>query len=295
VSRSEFGSITLTAGLVMWLSPVIASGQVPQGQGIAAGCPLQPAQFHKCAVEKAGAFNPPRTADGKPDMGGTWSRSVASQDIEEHTAAYGRNAGPSLIVDPPDGKIPYQPWALERRNRMIDEYISPLAACSPPGVPRQMYGPGATQILQIPGYVVLLLEYSHTYRVIPTTPSPHAPGKVKLWMGDSRGRWEGNTLVVDVTNSNGLAWMDNAGNFYSNSLRVVERFTLVDADTIHYEARLEDPVVYTRPWTMAFGITRNKDPRYELLEEACHEGNQHTLTGQQGIGLKRYPGVQPAR
>jgi hypothetical protein len=89
--------------------------------------------------------------------------------------------------------------------------------------------------------------------------------------------------------------MDNAGNFYSDALRVVERFTLVDADTIHYEARLEDPGVYTRPWTMAFAITRNKDSSYELLEEACHEGNQYTLIGQGRIGLKRYHGVTPPR
>jgi hypothetical protein len=292
---SHVGSISIAAALLTWLLPATVAGQVPGGEGTAAGCPLLPVQFHTCALEKAKAFNPPRTPDGRPDLGGTWGRTVASQDIEEHSAAYSLTAGPTLIVDTPDGRIPYRPWALELRNRMVDRYISPLAACALPGVPRQVYAPGGTQILQGPGYVVFALEYSHSYRIVPTAPAPHVPGAVKLWMGDSRGRWEGNTLVVDVTNSNGLAWLDNAGNFYTDALHVVERFTLVDADTIHYEARIEDPGVYTRPWTIAFGLTRNKDPEYELLEEACHEGNEYTLTGQSRAGLKRFPGVVAPR
>jgi hypothetical protein len=115
---------------------------------------------------------------------------------------------------------------------------------------------------------------------------------VRLWQGDSRGRWEGNTLVVDVTNSNGLTWLDNAGNFFSNALHVVERFTLVDPNTIHYEARIEDPKVYTRPWTIAFALTRNTEPGFELLEVACHEGN-YSLENSLSIGMKPYRGVVP--
>ena len=121
---------------------------------------------------------------------------------------------------------------------------------------------------------------------------PHVGNAIKLWQGDSRGHWEGDTLVVDVTNSNGLTWLDNAGNFYSDALHMVERFTLVDADTIHYEARVEDPTVYIRPWTMALALIRNKEPGFELLEQACHEGN-HSVESGLSVGLKPYRGVVP--
>ena len=175
---------------------------------------------------------------------------------------------------------------------MAQDYISPLASCFPPGVPRQVFAPGGNWILQTPEYFVFLLEYSHSYRIIPTVPRPHAGNNVRLWMGDSRGHWEANTLVVDVTNSNGLTWLDNAGNFYSDALHLTERFTLVDADTIHYEATLDDPKVYERPWTIAFAMMRHQEPDYELLEAACHEGD-HSLPGQLKLGLKPYAGVVP--
>jgi hypothetical protein len=273
------------------LSAIPASAQQPAA-ATAAGCPLEPAQFHACAVEKMKTFSPPRSADGRPDMQGYWNRTVTSQDIEAHTEGYGVQAGPSLVIDTPDRNIPYQPWARELRKDMAERYISPLASCSPPGVPRHVYAPGGHQILQTPEYLVHLLEYSHSYRIIPTATGPHVGNAIKLRQGDSRGRWEGNTLVVDVTNSSGLTWLDNAGNFYSDALHVVERFTLVDANTIHYEAGVEDPKVYTRPWTMVFALTRNKEPGFELWEQACHEGNR-AVEGGLSIGLKPYRGVVP--
>jgi hypothetical protein len=237
-------------------------------------------------------FNPPRTADARADMQGYWERAFTSQDIEEHTAGFGIQAGPSLVIDTPDRKIPYQPWALEFRKHIVDRFISPLASCLPPGVPRHVIAPAAHQIVQMPGFVMHLLEYSHSYRIIPTTGAPHVGSAVKLWQGNSRGRWESNTLVVDLTNTNGLAWLDNAGNFSSDALHVVERFTLIDRDTIHYEARLEDPRVYTRSWTMVSALTRNKTPGFEVWEQACHEGNQ-SVEDQLRLGLKPYPGVAP--
>jgi hypothetical protein len=227
-------------------------------------------------------------------MQGYWDRAFTSQDIEEHGSGFGIQAGPSLVIDTPDRKIPYQPWALELRKNMVARFISPLASCFPPGVPRHTIAPASHQVIQTPGYVVHLLEYSHAYRVIPTTAGPHAPSSVKLWQGDSRGRWEGNTLVVDVTNSNGLTWFDNAGNFFSDAVHIVERFTLVDADTIHYEARIEDPKVYTRPWTMVSALRRHKEPGFELFEQACHEGNR-AVEGGQSVGLQPFPGVTTIR
>jgi len=260
----------------------------------AGGCPIDPVKFNECALPKTKTFNPPRTPDGRPDMQGYWERAFTSQDIEEHAAGFGVQAGPSLVVDTPDRKIPYQPWALEFRKTIIERFISPLASCFPPGIPRDIVAPAAHQIVQAPGYVMHLLEYSHAYRVIPTTNEPHVSGAVKLWQGNSRGHWEGNTLVVDVTNLNGLAWMDNAGNFASDALHVVERFTMIDRDTIHWEGRIEDAKVYTRPWTMVSALTRNKEPGFEIWEQACHEGNQ-SVRDQRDLGMKPFQGVTPPR
>ena len=261
----------------------------------AAGCPLvDPVKFNACALPKTKTFDPPRTEDGKPDMQGYWDRAFTSQDVEEH-GADGLNVqpGPSLVLDTPDRRIPYQPWALEFRKGIADRFISPLASCFPPGVPRHAIAPAAHRIVQMPGYVVYMLEYSHSYRVIPTGGGLHLGGAFKLFQGDSRGRWEGNTLVVDVTNINGLTWFDNAGNFASDALHVVERYTLIDRDTIHYEARIEDPKVYTRPWTMVSALTRNRDKDFEIWEQACHEGNQ-SVKDQLELGLKPFAGI-PAR
>jgi hypothetical protein len=286
--RLFFAALALMMGT--GASAVPASAQLAPTPKTAAGCPLEPVVFHACVAARLKTFTPPRMADGHPDFNGYWERAFTSQDIEQHGDGLGVQAGPSLVVDTPDRRIPYQPWALEVRKTVVEKFISPMASCFPPGASRQLLAPSSHQILQTPGYVVYLLEYSHSYRVIPTATVPHVPGNIKLWQGDSRGRWEGNTLVVDVTNSNGLTWFDNAGNFYSDAVRIVERFTMVDADTIHYEARIEDPKVYTRPWTIVSALTRNKEDGYELLEQACFEGNR-AVEGAQSVGMKPFPGV----
>ena len=293
-----FVGLAQAAVTVLLLAPVTATSQgaAPAGRryGQLAGCPEEPAKFHACAAASASRFNPPRTADGVVDMRGFWERAgVSSNNIEAHPPGDDRG-GVSMVVDPPYGQIPYQPWAAAQRTVNVEKYIAPLAECFLPGVPRQVYAPGGYQIVQRPGYVVFVLESSHTYRVIPTDGRPHIDAKIRLWMGDSRGRWEGNTLVVDVTNIDGRTWFDDVGNFYSDALHVVERFTFVDADAIHYQATIDDPKVYTRPWTIAFGIRRNKQPGYELLEEACHEGN-HDPEHYKRLGYKTYPGVIPPK
>jgi hypothetical protein len=284
----------LAAGSLLMVVSVTATLAQPRAPRTAAGCPLvDPAKFHVCAVEKMKTFTPPQTADGVTNFQGYWERAYTSQDIEEHDAdRFNIVAGPSIVIDTPDRKIPYQPWAMALKKDMVARFISPLAACLPPGVPRYTIAPGPHEIIQAPGYVVHLLEFSHSYRIIPTTPRPHVGSAVRLYLGDSRGRWEGNTLVVDVRNANGLTWIDNAGNFFSESLHVVERYTMVDADTIHYEARIEDPQVYTRPWTMVSALLRNKEPGFQLFEQACHEGNR-SIQGSVSIGMKMYRGVVP--
>jgi hypothetical protein len=280
------------AGVLLALgSGAVAFAQ--QGGRMAAGCPLaDPRAFHACALGRMKTFVPPRTPEGVPDMQGYWDRAYMSQDIEEHAAnAFNIQAGPSLILDTPDRKIPYQPWAMAVRKGIVDRFISPLAACLA-GAPRYALSPGPQEILQRPGYVVHLLEFSHAHRVIPTSAQPHLGSAIKLHVGDSRGRWEGNTLVVDVTNSSGLTWIDNAGNFFSDRLHAVERYTMIDADTIHFEARMEDPQVYTQPWTFVSALVRNKEPGFQLYEQACHEGNR-SVEGSESIGMRRFPGVVP--
>jgi hypothetical protein len=192
-------------------------------------------------------------------------------------------------TDSPDGSIPYQPWSRARKLEYIKgsvgdprgaasiEMMDPVMRCLPAGVPRMttgVYSYNGVQILQPAGYVVILAEWNHLYRIIPLDGRPHLSSNVRLWMGDSRGRWEGNTLVVDWTNSNGRTWLDQTGSFHSDAIHVVERFTIVDKDSMRYEATVEDPSVFSRPWKYLGSFNRAEQPDYELYEYACAEGNR---------------------
>ena len=193
----------------------------------------------------------------------------------------------SLVVDPPDGRVPVRPEAEEKRDynfaKSADsyEYMSVWDRCISRGVPGSMFPAGynnAYRILQSPGYVVILYEMIHDARIIPMDGQPHIAPNIRLWMGDSRGRWDGNTLVVETTNFHDRGWIASSaaagrikGIPTSDALHVVERFTRVDADTIRWEVTIEDPNVYTRPWTVAMPLSR--DPDYQIFEYACHEGN----------------------
>ena len=245
----------------------------------------------------AGAL--PRTAEGNPDLQGYWYGGPvnASHSIEEGCCdpihARMQSRGPDrlglpeqLIIDPPDGRIPYQQWALDRRTEYLYDmetptelgHIDPEDRCLLLGVPRSNYR-GDLQIRQNGDHVVILYEWAHAYRIIPMDGRPHVGEDIVLFNGDARGRWEADTLVVETTNFNDVPWLDSHGSFYSESLRVVERWRLVDANTLRYEATLEDPTVFTQPWTMAFTTTRIPDESYEFFEEGCWEGvtNKHRL------------------
>jgi hypothetical protein len=242
--------------------------------GTAGGCPEEPALFHRCALEKAKTFNPLRTADGRPDFQGVWNRIGIRnmENIEEHPETMDGSGGRSAIVDPLNGLIPYQPWAAAKRETHFSTYLDPPRLCLPQGAPRFAYG-GAKQVIQTPGYVFMFNDQAHYYRIVPTDGRPHLGPKIRLFEGDPRGRWEGNTLVIDVTNQNAVAWLDHVGNFYSPDVHVVERLTMIDKDVIHYQATIDDPSVYTRPWTLAFGWRRTQDSAsYEQWESACWEG-----------------------
>jgi hypothetical protein len=278
---------------MLWVTLSASAGQ--QRPSAAAACPDESALFHPCALAKAKTYSPPRTRDNVPDMQGLWRGGppAGTENIEEHPATPdGDDAGgPSLIVDPPNGRVPYQPWAGARRKENRQTFIDPNLLCYQSGIPRTMYVPTVLEILQPAGSFVMVLERAHAYRIIPTDGRRHLDGKLKLWNGDPRGRWEGNTLVVDVTNQNGRSWFDQAGNFYTDAAHMVERFTLVDPDTLHYEVRIDDPRVYTRPWKMAFPLRRFKTEGYEFLEEACYEGERDGQISR-GLGYRPYPGAR---
>jgi len=223
----------------------------------------------------------PRMADGKPNMSGYWNAGQnggAVFEVQKHEArSRSLPAGNGAIVDPPDGLIPYQPWAAEKAKDNFEHHLAeePELHCYMSGVPKQIYVQFGFQILQPAGYIVMNWEFMHSYRIIPTDNRQHTlPANVHLFEGDSVGHWEGDTLVVDTTNLNDRTWFDTAGNFHSDQLHVVERFTMVNDRTINYEATMEDPKVFTRPWKIAMPLTRNMQPNYEIMEFGCIEGNQ---------------------
>lgn len=214
------------------------------------------------------SWTPPRTRDGKADLQGIWQAvNAAAWNLEEHAGSLGVPAG-RTVVD--GGEIPYQPWARERQRENFANRTNadPEASCFLPGVPRATYLGLPFQIFQTPQFVSILYEYGHAYRVIHMDGSQHPEG-IDFWMGDSRGHWDGDTLVVDVANFNGQTWLDRAGNFHSEALRVVERYTPIGPDHIQYEATLTDPKVYTRPWKMSMVLYRRKDPNVQILEYEC--------------------------
>jgi hypothetical protein len=279
-------STVVVAAAVMICGAFVTDGsgaQASKNRPVVAGCPSVSAKFHPCALAKARSFNPSRTLNGEPDLTGLWDAPLAQgfQNVEDFSgdpSPVGFGPAVTMIVDPPDGRVPYHPWARVQRDENTAQYVDPYAQCLPTGVPRQMGNFRTRQIVQRPGLIAIVNEAGgHVYRVVYTDGRPHVPSAIRLWMGDSRGRWDGNTLVIETSNMNGRWWYDSNGHFASASLRVVERLTMVDINTIHYQATMEDPAVYTRPWTMVFPLERMKDPGYEQMEEACHEGNRDAI------------------
>ena len=242
---------------------------------------------------------PPPTLHRHADITGLWASGTGSSslNIEPGVHLLKQGAPPfsalnttrTIVLDPPDGILPYQPWALERRNTAMKEFTAPSPAYMDPqtrgwpnGVPRANFYTscdstvgGPLQIMQPPGHVAFLYETHHEFRLVPLDGRSH-PGKdIKLWMGASRGRWEGNTLVVDLRNTNDATRFDVVANFHSDEMRITERWTLLDKDTLQYRATIEDPKVYTRPWTI--GVTHKRcPPGTEIMEYAAVEGEKHT-------------------
>ena len=250
------------------------------------------AEFHACALDAAKDFDPPRTVDDMPDMNGIWRRrATGHESIQEHSRTLDDGGGPSLIVDPPDGIVPFQAWAEAQRRYNRPAYVHHNAICRLDGVPLTMYMTGTLQFMQNADHFLVQGEEAHAFRMIPLDGRPHIGEDIDLWNGDSVGHWEGNTLVIDTANQNARAWLDQRGRFFSDEVHVVERFTLIDADTIHYQATVEDPNVYTRPFTIAIAYRRSTVADYELLEEACYENNELARQMFINVGYGIYPGI----
>jgi len=217
----------------------------------------------------------PRTPEGKPDFSGIWQVLDNSLDggIEPHAASWGVHAGQGAIIDTPDGMIPYKPEAMAKRqanfkNRAKD----PVSQCWKPGVPRINYIPFPFQITQSPKMIQITYEFVHSYRSVYINDSTHLVG-IDFFNGDSRAKWDGDSLVVDVTNLNDEperpTWLDASGNYHSDALHVVEKYTFNGPDMITYQARLEDPKVYKAPFTIEVMLYRHKEKNFRLMEYEC--------------------------
>lgn len=241
---------------------------------VVAGLQLLPAVS---APAQSSAADIPRTADGRPDLSGIWQvLNSANWNLEPHTASQGavETLGAIGAVAPGlgvvvGGQIPYLPEAAAQRdenfrNRRTDD---PEARCFRPGLPRATYMPYPFQIFQTDSDIFVAYQYAGAVRTIFLQERVDIP--VESWMGWSNGRWEGDTLVVEVTALNGQTWLDRAGNFASSNLRVIERFTPVGPSHIRYEATLEDPNVYSEPWTISMPLYRRMEPNMRLLEFKC--------------------------
>jgi len=242
---------------------------------------------------------PVQLPDGQPDVQGVWrpvnggtqslERAMSSGDFFREMMGEVISEHPSRIVDPEDGQLPYQPWAAALQQELEAVYQTPTrpehidtqTRCLGPGVPRLYYFP-RFRILQPPGSVVFVWDQYHSYRVIPLDGRPHISPRIKLWSGDGRGRWDGNTLVVDTTNLNAKSRLDVIGDFFSDQAQITERFILIDGSTMHYEATITDPTVFTQPWTMR--VVQRREPELEFWEFACHEGERDAASTSDQFG-----------
>ena len=217
-------------------------------------------------------YQAPRTRHGQPDLQGVWQvLNAANWDLEDHAGQLGLPPGLSVVAG---GDIPYKPEALAQRNKNREQRLTadPVARCQLPGVPRAAYLPFPLQIIQNAEGVLIAYEYVNANRQIYTSGGSHGsrPANIDdLYMGDSRGRWEGDTLVVDAARFNDLTWLDASGNYHSDQLHVVERYTRTGPDHIRYEATIEDPQVFTRPWTISMTLYRRQEQPARLLEYIC--------------------------
>jgi len=233
------------------------------------------------------AYHAPKGADGHPNFNGIWQAlNTANWDLVDHAARPGLViADGTLSADPggigvvEGGEIPYLPAALEQKKKNFANRLKldPEIRCYLPGLPRANYMPYPFQIFQSPKAIFFAYQYAGAVRnVFLKDPGP-AP--VDSWMGQSFGKWEGETLVIDVTGLDERTWLDRAGDFHSDALHVVERFTMIAPDILSYEATIEDPKVFSRPWKIKMPLYRHVEKGARLVEFKCVEFVEDLLYG----------------
>jgi hypothetical protein len=251
---------TITVAALLWIVPV--AGQVP-------------------------AYKAPRTADGKPNLNGIWQViNTANWDLQGHAARAGLVVEMGAVGAEPGGlgvvegnEIPYRPEAAAKKKENFANRLTldPEIKCYMPGVPRANYMPLPFQIVQTPKVILMAYEFAGATRTIYMDNPGDSP--VDSWMGWSKGHWEGDTLVVDVTGFNDQSWFDRAGNFHSDALHVVERYTPISANALNYEATIEDAKVFTRPWKISMPLYRHLEKNAQLMEFKCVEFVEELLYG----------------
>lgn len=282
--RNRSIGVMVVLGVAAVIGSVWLAARLLEAQGPAAGEVPVPGQFP--------AYRAARTADGKPNLNGIWQAlTTANWDLEAHGAApgahpellgaWGAQPGGQSIVE--GGTIPYQPSALARKKANFEQRATasvpgdgvdpplgdPELKCWMPGVPRSMYMPYPLHIVQTPDAILITHEFNGTSRIVRMNWEEESPVDNTFFMGWSRGRWEGETLVIDVTGLNEKNWLDRAGNFHSDAAHVVERLTVASPHHLMYEATIEDPKVFTRPWTIRFPLYRRMESNIQLMEFKC--------------------------
>jgi len=240
-----------------------------------------------CGSSGPQAYRAPRTPDGTPDLAGIWQAiNTANWDIQAHVARQGPVSALGAAFSVPPGlgvvdgdDIPYLPDAVAKKQANGGAWMTrdPEVKCFMPGIPRATYMPYPFQIVQSADTILMTYEFASASRIVRMNSQEKSPAPA--WMGWSIGRWEGETLVIDVIDQMEETWFDRAGNYHSDALKVTERYTAVDANTLQYNVTIEDPKVFSKPWTMSMPLYRRREPGMRLMEYKCVEFAEELMYG----------------
>jgi len=292
--RNRFTGVAVAVAMAAAVSLTLTAQQGRQGGAAAPAAPAGQGRGAAPAAPPAqgrGAAAPARLARiaGRPNMNGIYQAiNTANWNLEDHSASatafwqlgamFAVPAGQTVLIDN-NGTIPYTPAGLKKRaeNQAGWPKSDPEAKCYMPGLPRASYMPYPFQIVQGQKDILFVYEYASSNRIVHM--SNHTEAPVDSWMGWSNGKWDADTLVIETEGFNDQSWFDRAGNHHSEALKVTERFSMQGDNVLMYEARMEDPKTFTRPWTIRMPLYRRLEPNVQLLEFKCVEFSEELLYG----------------